>query len=292
MAESARDLKVCVIGHARPDGDCVGSQIGAVAMLKAFGIQSFSVNADIVPSELEYLEDASSISIVEPEALDDAVLFYVDCADEGRVGPKTSIALEERRRLANIDHHITNTNFADTNIVDSDASATCEILAGIAVDLKLAGICLCGPGVLYGHSNGYGPIWIAATSSRVFELCSELTRMGASPQRAAESLYENVTLARLKLLERFLSSLEYACEGNVCIGSLLQKDFIDTGTSYQDTEGFVDYARSVSESIAGREKEHYQGKPSSEAERHSRGPDRRAVWRRRACLRRRHEQPA
>lgn len=251
MAESARDLKVCVIGHARPDGDCVGSQIGAVAMLKAFGIQSFSVNADIVPSELEYLEDASSISIVEPEALDDAVLFYVDCADEGRVGPKTSIALEGRRRLANIDHHITNTNFADTNIVDSDASATCEILAGIAVDLKLPVSASVAQAFYTGILTDTGRFGFAATSSRVFNLCSELTRMGASPQRAAESLYENVTLARLKLLERFLNSLEYACEGNVCIGSLLQKDFIDTGTSYQDTEGFVDYARSVSDVSVG-----------------------------------------
>ncbi len=251
FAETARDLEVCVIGHARPDGDCVGSQIGAQAILSALGVKSFTVNADQVPAPLRYLEGSDEIRIVEPDALGDSALFYVDCADEARVGPKTSIALQDRRRLGNVDHHITNTNFAEANFVDAGASATCEILAGIALDLDLPLEASVAQALYTGILTDTGRFGFAATSSRVFKLCSALLDCGASPQDAAENLYENMTLARLKLLERFLSSLTYECDGKVCVGELKQRDFVETGTSYQDTEGFVDYARSVSDVSVG-----------------------------------------
>lgn len=251
LATSAKGQSVCVIGHARPDGDCVGAQIAAAEMVSTFGANVTLTNADQVPDPLRYLEGSESISIIEPGSLGDAGLLYVDCADEGRVGPKTSIALEQRRRLCNIDHHITNTRFAEVNLIDSEASATCEILAGIAFDLALSISESTAQALYTGIVTDTGRFSYAATSSRVFELCSRLVKSGASPRLAAENLYENVTLPRLKLLERFLGSLTYECENKVCIGMLRQRDFVETGTSYQDTEGFVDYARSVSDVSVG-----------------------------------------
>jgi len=251
LAEAAGSGPVCVIGHARPDGDCVGSQIAALKILEHFGVECFMANADRVPDSLQYLQGSGSIALFDRQAVGEAALLYVDCADEGRVGPKTSIALEESRRLGNVDHHISNTNFAEFNIVDHQASATCEILAGVAFDLKVPMDGELAQALYTGILTDTGRFGFAATSSRVFELCAKLVECGASPQAAAENLYENVSLARLKLLERFLGTLEYACDGKVCIGELRQRDFLETGTSYLDTEGFVDYARSVSDVCVG-----------------------------------------
>ncbi len=229
----------------------MGAQIAVAEMISHYGARVRSVNADQIPSALEYLEGSESINIIEPGSLGDAGLVYVDCADEGRVGPKTSIALENRRRLLNIDHHITNTRFAEVNLVDAGASATCEILAGIAFDLSLPISPAAAQALYTGIVTDTGRFSYAATSSRVFELCSRLVKSGASPQLAAEHLYENITLPRLKLLERFLASLTYECGEKVCVGELRQRDFVETGTSYQDTEGFVDYARSVGDVSIG-----------------------------------------
>jgi len=242
---------VCVIGHARPDGDCVGAQIAAAEMISAFGVVPLIVNADQVPTPLTYLKGSEQIRIIGPGSLGDTGLLYVDCADEGRVGPKTSIALENQRRLGNIDHHITNTRFAEVNLIDSEASATCEILAGIAFDLTLPISEAAAQALYTGILTDTGRFGYAATSSRVFQLCSRLVDCGASPRLAAESLYENATLPRLKLLERFLGSLAFECDNKVCIGMLRQRDFVETGTSYQDTEGFVDYARSLEDVSIG-----------------------------------------
>ncbi len=251
LAEAAAGVRVCVIGHARPDGDCVGSQIAAQKLLAHFGLESFMANADCVPNSLLYLEGSELISIFDRQMMNDTALLYVDCADEGRVGPKTSIALQGFRRIGNVDHHISNTGFAEFNVVDQGASATCEILAGIAFDLQVTITPDLAQALYTGIMTDTGRFGFAATSSRVFDLCANLVDCGASPQAAAENLYENVSLARLKLLERFLGTLEYACDGKVCIGELKQRDFLETGTSYLDTEGFVDYARSVSDVAVG-----------------------------------------
>lgn len=237
--------KVCVIGHARPDGDCIGSQIALSGMLALLGIDALVVNADRVPDRLARLDGVSRIEIVNPSALGDLPLVYVDCSDEGRVGPQTSQALASRRRVLNVDHHISNTFFAKTNIVDSEASATCEILAGVAFDIGLDIDAEIAQALYTGIVTDTGRFSYAATSSRVFDLCSELVKRGASPLVAAEDLFERESLPRLKLLERFLASLTLECDGKVCVGELRQKDFIETGTGYQDTEGFVDYARFV-----------------------------------------------
>ncbi len=251
LADNLNGQRVCVIGHARPDGDCIGSQLAATGMLTLMGIEAFAVNADRMPKPLGYLDGSDSIEIIDPQALDGIPIVYVDCADERRVGPKTSIALEKHRRIANIDHHISNTNFAEENLVDSGASATCEILAGIALDLDLEFDASIAQALYTGIVTDTGRFSYAATSSRVFAICSELVDRGASPQSAAEHLFENDTLPRLKLLERFLASLAFECDGKVCVGEIRQKDFVDTGTAYPDTEGFVDYARSVDGVLVG-----------------------------------------
>lgn len=214
-------------------------------MLEALGVESILANADRVPGRLENLVESKPIEIVDPSSVEALPFVYVDCADEERVGPKTSIALASSRRVLNVDHHITNTNFAETNLVDAEAAATCEILAGIAFDLELPVDAPMAQALYTGIVTDTGRFGYAATSSRVFELCGELVRRGASPQAAVEGLYERETMPRLKLLQRFLDSLALECDGQVCVGQLRQKDFLETGTAYHDTEGFVDYARSL-----------------------------------------------
>ena len=189
-----------MIGHARPDGDCIGSQIAVSRMLQAMGVNTVMVNADRSPTTLNYLLTEEPIEIVSPEAISGIPLVYVDCADEFRVGPKTSEALSSFRRVLNVDHHITNTNFAEINLVDAEASATCEILAGIAFDLNLELGASISQALYTGIVTDTGRFGYAATSSRVFDLCSKLVERGASPQLAAENLYESETMPRLKLL--------------------------------------------------------------------------------------------
>jgi phosphoesterase RecJ-like protein len=72
-----------------------------------------------------------------------------------------------------------------------------------------------------------------------------LVARGASPAVAGYELYERETPGRLRLLERFLASLRLECGGRVAVGLLTPEAFSETGTGPEDTEGLVDYARSM-----------------------------------------------
>ena len=46
--------KIAVIGHARPDGDCIGSQVALARVLAARGHDVICVNPDPVPRRLRH----------------------------------------------------------------------------------------------------------------------------------------------------------------------------------------------------------------------------------------------
>ena len=252
LLDDMKSRRVAVIGHARPDGDCIGSQLAMTGLLRESGVDAIAVNADEVPRALNFLADSQlSVNGIEAILNDERSLVYVDCADEFRVGPKTACKLENRDRLANIDHHISNTNYARNNIVDAESAATCEIIAGLAYDFDMPISKQVAQSLYVGIMTDTGQFGFAATSSRVFELCGLLVRDGASPHDAYKELFDKESINRLKLLQRYLASLKLELGNRVCVGELRQKDFLETGTDHEDTERFVDYARSVAVSDVG-----------------------------------------
>ncbi len=46
--------KVAVIGHVRPDGDCIGSTVAMVRILRNQGIDAVGVNNDEAPAILNF----------------------------------------------------------------------------------------------------------------------------------------------------------------------------------------------------------------------------------------------
>ncbi|MDQ8182566.1 DHH family phosphoesterase [Pelagicoccus sp. SDUM812005] len=244
FASIAND-RVLVLGHARPDGDCIGSQLALTRLLRAEGVDAVAYNADPVPDALSFLMGDTKIEKFSADALDGSSLLFVDCADEVRIGPKSSKLIEGSNYLGNIDHHISNTNFAHFNLVESGSAATCEIIAGLAFDFGWDVDPLTAQCLLTGIMTDTGRYSYAATSSRVFELSARLVDCGARPVLTAQALYENEPKCRLQLLQRFLATLTTRCDGKVGTGYVLHQDFLDTGAKYEHTEGFVDYTRAL-----------------------------------------------
>jgi bifunctional oligoribonuclease and PAP phosphatase NrnA len=236
--------RLAVVGHARPDGDCIGSQVALARVLRALGHEVICVNTDPVPRRLQYL--TGDVPFVRPHdvpANEDWVSLWVDCADNLRAGDKA----RERfpKPFANIDHHLSNNSYAEHNFIDSNAAAATEILAGIFADNKLPVDALAAKALFAGIMTDTGQFRFNSTTHRTFLLTAELVALGASPSEAGGEIYERESLGKLQLLQRFLASLKLDCGGLVCIGSLPDGIFQETGTSVEDTEGLVDYARAI-----------------------------------------------
>lgn len=237
--------KIAVIGHARPDGDCIGSQVALARALRAKGYDAVCVNPDTVPRRLEFLVADTLFLRLDgmlSQAADYAAVF-VDCADGARAGERAKAAFS--KPLAMVDHHISNTRYAQYNLLDTGSSATCEILAGLFLDAGLPLDASIAQALYAGMLTDTGQFRFASTSRRTLLLAAELIGAGARPSEVGYHLYERESLGKMMLLQRCLASLRMECGGRVCIGVLPAGIFAETGTSAEDTEGLVDYARSI-----------------------------------------------
>ncbi len=237
--------KVAVIGHARPDGDCIGSQVALCRALRAQGVDAVCVNPDAVPRRLEFLVDGLrflSVDEILPQAAE-YVAVFVDCADGARAGDRLKALFPVP--LGMLDHHISNAGYAQFDLLDRESSATCEILAGLLLDNGLKIDRETAQALYVGMLTDTGQFRFASTSRRTLLLAAELLGLGARPSEVGYHLYERESLGKMMLLQRYLASLRLECDGRVCLGTLPDGIFAETGSTTEDTEGLVDYARSI-----------------------------------------------
>ena len=238
-------LPVLIIGHARPDGDCIGSQVALARVLGALGHDVTCVNPDPVPRRLEFLTKDMRFLRTDDVVggAEERAVIFVDCADHARAGERLKAKFPDP--LGAVDHHLSNTGYARVNLFDASAAATCEILAGVFFDAGVPVDAQAAQALYTGILTDTGQFRFNATSRRCFLLAGELVARGANPAAAGYELYERETVGKLQLLQRFLASLRMECGGKVCIGFLPDGIFSETGTSADDAEGLVDYARCI-----------------------------------------------
>lgn len=137
--------RILVVSHIRPDGDAIGSLLGLGLSLKAANKEVQMVLADGVPSSFRHLIGSEQVRPRPTGEFD--LVSVVDCSDLKRVGHALNGYSQPD---LNIDHHVTNLNFAALNIVNAQATATAEILAelipavGLPLDKTVASALLTG----------------------------------------------------------------------------------------------------------------------------------------------------
>ena len=238
-----RDLPILVLGHRRPDGDCIGSQVAMTRVLLALGKDVRAVNHDPIPRTL--LKFVGDTPFCSPEQVPDGdyQIITVDCADHARVG---EILLKRFPQVdLNIDHHVSNTLYGKENFILSDASATGEILSKFFFDSGYEVDKVTAEALYLGICTDTGQFCYAGTNASVFEVCRMLCERGASPSGIAHELYEKEKPGRIQLLQRFLASFRMEFGDRVCVGSIKDNFYQETGTKPEDAENFVDYARSL-----------------------------------------------
>ena len=235
--------KAVVIGHQRPDGDCVGSQVALCRVLRSQGIDAVCMNPDPVPRRIKFLVGDTPFFQRDELPPGDRLAIFTDCADHGRAGEKVKTLYPAPQ--ACFDHHVSNVGFAARNFVDTGSAATAEVLAGLFIDADIVFDAVTAQALYTGIMTDTGQFRFSSTSYRVFRLCAELVARGASPALAGQELFERESFGKLKLLQYYLGSLKLECDGRVCIGVLREGIFEKLGATIEDTEGLVDYARSI-----------------------------------------------
>jgi phosphoesterase RecJ-like protein len=118
-----KSKRVLIVSHIRPDGDAVCSVLGLGLALQNAHKEVQMVMKDGVMKVFKHLTGNDQIMKKSDGEFDCRVV--VDCSDMLRVG----VSLGEIQPDVNIDHHITNLNFAKANLVQPGSVATSAVLA-------------------------------------------------------------------------------------------------------------------------------------------------------------------
>ena len=130
---------IIVTTHVQPDGDAIGSMLGLKHALESAGKMVIAVLSDEVPANLRFLPGADEIMAGDCAAAagQHALAVVLDCGSLDRVG-RCAGAVQASGLMANVDHHPTNTGFADINWVDVAAASTSEMVFGLLERMGIA----------------------------------------------------------------------------------------------------------------------------------------------------------
>ncbi len=234
-----------VLGHVRPDGDAIGSQLGLAHGLRGLGKRVTLLAEDGVPGSLKFLPGTDWIEEPGDTSIDADVVFALDTATQARLGERVNAAVAEVPLWINIDHHISNPRYGHLNHIDSNAPATGEILfdfmtsTGVPIDRAAA------ENLYAAISTDTGSFQFPSTTAKTYRIGSRLVEMGVRLGEVNAMLYENYPYRRIELLRELLNSLKLTGGGRVASWRLTQATVKKLGLELDDSEGLIDHIRAI-----------------------------------------------
>jgi phosphoesterase RecJ-like protein len=231
--------------HKDPDVDGMGSMLALGKTLMEAKKHVVLLTEAPVPTPYIWLNGADRIvqSLDSSTSFDAAVVL--DCSDLERLG-EVRRCFESCEVLVNIDHHETNNFFGDLNLVDISSSSTGELVFQI---IKRGGFSLCddtAENIFAAIQTDTGSFRYENTSAACMRIAAEMIEHGAKPWELSLRVMDGYGVARLRLLEMALGTLEFHHRGKIGMMTLFLDAFGKAGASASDSERFVDYPRFVS----------------------------------------------
>jgi phosphoesterase RecJ-like protein len=234
---------ICVVGHVRPDGDCIGSQLGLTLALRNHGKKVTCWNEDPMPAKLAFLDPNKLVQRPKPGTNFDLVIA-TDCASFERLGLAGS-GLGKRKLFINIDHHASNTRYADINWISEREPSTGEIIfrlmkaANWPITPEIAD-CL-----FTAVSTDTGSFQYPSTRPSSFNVAGELVKRGANLAKICDEVYQSYSLSRGRLLKHVYNNFRLTDENQIAYFWLKRSDYDRTGAVADDSEGLIDHVRAI-----------------------------------------------
>ncbi len=237
--------KILIVSHRKPDADTLGAAIALKKWLnkkdKDITLacydkpgRTFSFLPDIKSYVQEFdLKNFDLMIIVDAGAsyMTNFHLKYDDFFDSGIP-------------IINIDHHASNDNFGDINIVDTEAASVTVILfkmfkhLGVEIDQEMA-TCL-----LAGIYNDTGSFMHANSTKEVFDIASKLMDAGAKIAEISKALFNTKTVSTLRLWGKVLEKAQIT-DDNIAMSVLKDDEFDQAGASPENLTGVIDYLNMI-----------------------------------------------
>lgn len=230
--------------HEKPDGDALGSVLGAAHLLEQLGKTFTLVNDDPIPSKFLFLPMADRFVLPEDVGHKFRSVISFDCGDRKRLGLSGDLIASDASIL-NIDHHKTNDFFGTANLVDLQAAATCQIVYKISREME-AELSLDAANCLYtGLVTDTGGFRYSNTSEEVMLIAASLLKLGVQPYNVVDKVLETMTWPQVLLIRGALEHVDRNANGRLAWVTVTRAMIEQAGGCDEDVEGLVNYPRNV-----------------------------------------------
>jgi len=235
--------RVVIASHVNPDGDTLGSALAIGRALLAMGKEVTILSHDGVPEIYRWMPGQEYIQRTTAErAFDLAIVCDTGTLD--RIGDARA-AVETARSTIDIDHHVSEGAFGQIRIVNPRAAATGELAyaliraLGVPIDQAIADCLMCA------IVTDTGSFRFLNVTPNTLRIAGALLKAGARLSLIGDLVFEDRSLASLKLLGRALDALQVTPDGAIAWAHVRAEDYLELGASDEDTEGIVNHIRSV-----------------------------------------------
>ncbi|GAB4270598.1 MAG: bifunctional oligoribonuclease/PAP phosphatase NrnA [Candidatus Rifleibacteriota bacterium] len=236
--ELERAKNIFCIAHPFSDGDALGSELALYHYCQAAGKNCFCLNFDPLPEQLSWLEGSEVLVDKLPEDIDFDLAFLMETTDVRRMGDRVSF-FKRARTAIHLDHHIAVTGLGKINLLDDQASSTCEILYNVFEKTGRKLNLPCCEALYVGIMTDTGNFRYNNSTPRAHEIAARLIENGLIVDEIYKKVYETTNYNRVVIHGLAMSRAELHLNNRLVTSWLTLEDFTRTNSCEVDSDGCI-----------------------------------------------------
>ena len=221
--------KIAIFTHIKADGDCLGAGMALYYSIKNLNKCVDIFNAEHVHTNYNFLTKNKIKSKLNGEY---DLFIAVDSATPKRLGD-FGVDFSKHKNTINIDHHISNINYAMINFVNAKASSASEIIYEYLYSTKQTIDDNIAEALLSGISADTGCFKYSSTTSRTHEIASQLLKYNVDTDKIYYYLFNIQSKKEVSITSFMLQKLKYFCNDKVVITGITNKE-LETFNATED----------------------------------------------------------
>ena len=217
---------IAITSHSDEDNDAFGSSLALCEALRSRGKKVTYFLSLPIQDKLSFLSDDYIVFDENKDFGEFDLLICLDSADEKRLGKRIGL-FKKAERTVNIDHHYTNTLYANINYVRGEMSSTGEMIYDLLVFMNVD-ITKKMAEFLYSAIMGdTGCLKYSCATPKTVAVISELMKTGIDHAELSRKLFDTEKLDVLKFKGHVMNSVKSYYNGEVNIVTLTKDAFLE-----------------------------------------------------------------
>lgn len=227
----------CILTHARPDGDTIGSASALCLVLRQLGKNAHILdNTQASPFLKRCL---LGLTVAAPESTD--TLVSVDVASPHLLPDEYQQYLP--RLQLRIDHHATAVSFAPNELVDAASAACGEIIYELLTEMGAEMTKEIAWRLYIAISTDTGCFRYSNTTAHTYRVAAACADTGADLYPITQELFDTTSISELRLQNWMVEHAQFLCGGKAAVCGIPAD--MEKNVSKEDLEGISGFLRSI-----------------------------------------------